>query len=100
MADIFAFGITVLKGREIGIGNFAIEVNRKDQRNVDVDALGESLPNGWKPFWGCRNLDQQVWAIQQLPETAHFRDGAPADLCRGGRNFETYEAVLPAWPVG
>ena len=84
MADIFAFGITVLKGREIGIGNFVIEVNRKDQRNVDVDALGESLLNGWKPFWGCRNLDQQVWAIHQLPETAHFRDGAFGVVCQVG----------------
>src|SRR6266487_1752384 len=95
MADVFAFGVTILQSREVGINYLAVGFNRKDQRNIDVDAFGQRLSNSWEPFGCSWNLDKQVGTINQLPEATHFRKRPLGIVCQVGRDFEADIAVLP-----
>src|SRR6266699_75539 len=99
MADFFAFGVTFFQGGDVGISYAAVVVKRKDERNIDVDTIGQRLLNGRNSFWCRWNLDQQIRAINRLPEAADFGERALCIVCQFWRDFEADEAILPVGPI-
>ena len=47
MTNILALGVTFFKRVQVRLGHLAIVVQREDQRNIDVDALTQRLPDRW-----------------------------------------------------
>jgi hypothetical protein len=80
---------------QIGLGHLAVVLDGEDERDVDVDTLGERLPNGGDACRCGGNLHHQVRAINRVPEAPHLRERPFGILCQIGRDFDADEAILP-----
>src|SRR5436309_5442235 len=92
--NVLAFCTALFQGLEIGLNYLAVVLEREDERDVDVDALGECLANSRNPRWCRRNLHHQVRAINRMPEAAYLCQGALGIVCQVGRYFDAHEPVL------
>src|SRR5258706_13172030 len=96
MADVLARGITIFHGRNVGLSYLAVIFNGEDQRNVNIDSLGQGLLNGRNTPRRPRYLDHQVRAVHHFPETPHFRECAFGIVCQIGGNFQAHKTILLA----
>src|SRR5205085_5643581 len=55
-ADVFASRKTLFQCAQISLGDLAVVLDREDERDVDVDALGKRLANGGNACRGRGNL--------------------------------------------
>jgi hypothetical protein len=57
----------MLQARQIGLNNLLVDLLRKQQRDVDINALTEELTDRRQPRLRARHLDHQVIATNRLP---------------------------------
>ena len=67
-----------LEAPEIGLRHGGIPLQRKDQRHVDRNALGDAVLDRAEPRLGRRNLDVEVRSIDLLVEPDRLLEGALA----------------------
>jgi hypothetical protein len=63
---------------QVGFDDARMRIDRKEQRDIHVDAVGNELPNGLGAFRRARHLDHEVGAIDDRPKPVRLGD-------RGGR---------------
>ena len=70
-----------------------MRVDRKEQRDVDVDAVGDELTNCLGTLGGARHLDHQIGTIDDLPQASGLGHRAGRITREIGRDFERDVAV-------
>ncbi len=79
----------------VGVGDFRIDLLRKQQSDVDVDPLADQGADRRQPRLGAGHLDHQVAPIHLVPQPARFLDRLMRVHRQIGRDFEADEAVAP-----
>ena len=79
---------------KIGLGNLDIDLLRKQQRDVDADALGDQMLDRRQALRGRRHLDHQIFAIDFVPEPLGLGNRGLGVRGQIGRHFEADEAVM------
>ncbi len=90
---IAAFGGERLEAGQIGLDDLLIGLLREQQRNVDVDAVGDQVVDGRHAFGRRRHFDHQVFAIDGMPQALGFGDGALGVFGEIRRDFDADKAV-------
>jgi hypothetical protein len=86
---------SLLQARHVGLDDPLIDLARKQQRDVDVDAFRSQRMDRRQARRRSRHLDHQVPAIDLAPETLGFGDGALRVHRDVGRDLDADEAVRP-----
>ena len=94
-----ALGRPVLQAGDIGLGHLPVAGQAEEQGDVDVDALADELPDGRQALLGGRHLDEDIGAVQGLPQVAGLGDGAVGVVGQVGVDLQADEAVLAVQPV-
>ncbi len=84
---------------EPGVHHLVVARHGEQQRDVDVDAIGEAFTDGRDPRGGARDLDHEVRAVDRVPEAVGLGDrgvGVPRDI---RAHLDGDEAVLSRRPV-
>ena len=74
--DVAAGGVELFETLHVGVDDLAVALEPEQQRDVDVDALTQALPDRRQSLGGARDLHEQVRLVDLLPELAGGRDGA------------------------
>ena len=94
-----ALGRPGLQPGDIGLGHFPVAGQPEEQRHVDVDALTDELPDGRQALLGGRHLDQDIGAVQGLPQVPGLGNGAVGVVGQVGIDLQADEAVFAVHPV-
>ncbi len=79
--------------RQVCFGHLAVVLDREEQGDVDVDAVGEAALDRRPALLGAGNLDHDIGPVHRPPEPHRFGDGG-LGVARGpGRDFERDEPV-------
>ncbi len=82
-----------LESPEVGLGHPLVHVPGEEQRDVDVDAVGDELLDGRYALLCGGHLDHGVVTADGLPEAAGFCDGAGGVVGELRRDLEADIAV-------
>ena len=93
MVDWQTFGNTPFQTANVGFRDFAIALDREDQSDVDIDALGGELLNRAEALLGSGNLDQHILAVERTVQPARINRGRLGIEGQLRRHFDTDEAV-------
>src|SRR5260370_42468310 len=74
MADVLPLCSPSFQCGKECFGSLLVRGLRKKQRDIDVDAVLESLAYGGEAFGRARDLDHNIRAIHGLTEAASFRE--------------------------
>ena len=72
--DVAALAGQQLEAGDVSLGDLFIDRLREQQRDIDVDALGDQRPDGRQPGRRRRHLDHQVRAIDIAPQPLRLGD--------------------------
>ena len=90
LADVSAARRELLDARDIGFRHPLINLLRKKQRDIDIDAFTEQLLNGGNPFRRSRHLDHHVLATDCFPQPQRFIQRALRVVSQIRRHFQAY----------
>ena len=93
LRNVAALGGQRLKAGQIGFDHLLVDGLREQQRDVDVDAVGDQIVDRRQAFLRARHLDHQVLATDLAPQPLGFVDGALGVLGEIGRDFDADKAV-------
>ena len=79
----------------VRLGHLAAHRARKEEGDVDVDALTDELPDGRNPLKGRRNLDHQVIAVNLAPQASRLGERCLGIVREVGRDLHADVAVTP-----
>ncbi len=79
--------------RQIRLDHLFIDLLREQQRDVDVDAVGDELANRRQPGAGRRNLDHDIVARDLAPQPPRLGDRRLRAHRQIGRHLEAHIAV-------
>ena len=82
-----------LQGPHIGLGHLTVMLQRKEQRDVDVDAAGDQLPHRRRSLDGARNLDEQVRPVDSGPQALRLRNRGARVIRRRRGNLDRHVSV-------
>jgi len=94
MGRIAAAGNIFFQTCKIGLGDLDIDLLRKQQGDVDADALADQMPDRGQPLRCRRHLHHQVVAVNFLPQPLGLGDGALAVQRQIGRHFKADKTVM------
>ncbi len=80
--------------RDIGLRHLPVAGQAEEQGDVDVDALTDELPDGGQSLLGGRHLDQDIGAVQGLPQAPGLGNGAVGVVGQVGIDLQADEAVF------
>ena len=80
-------------------GHRLVRVAGEEQRDVDVDALGDERPDGGDARWRRRHLDHHVGPRHGLPEPPRLGERARGVVGEVGRDLQAHVAVVRRGPV-
>ena len=83
----------VLEPREIRVDHAPVRFDREEQRDVDVDAVGDERAHRDYALGRAGHLDHDVRTGDGLPEPVRFLDGRLGIVCRARRHLDGDEAV-------
>ena len=93
LRNVAALGGQRLEAGQIGFDHLLVDRLREQQRDIDVDAVGDQIADRRQPFRRGRHLDHQVLAADLAPQPLGFVDGALGVLGEIGRDFDADIAV-------
>ena len=79
--------------------DLGVAVDRKDQRDVDVDAPAEHLPDRGQPGFGGRDLHHHIGPVAAVVQVLGHGDGLLGRTGHRGRDLDRDEAVGALGPV-
>ena len=82
-----------LEPADVGLRDVFVGVAGEDERDVDVDALGDELLDGDDALGGARHLDHEVGAIDRAPQPLRFMEGPLGVTREPRRDLEADVAV-------
>src|SRR5579883_472133 len=88
-----------LQAGEVSLHHPLVRLDGEDQRDVDVEALADELPDGRDARIRRRHLHHDVRAVDRGPEAAGFGDAGRGVVGQPWRYLDADESVLPAGPV-
>ncbi len=88
-----------LQRRQVGLHHVLVPVDREQQRDVDVDPLGEALMDGRQAGARPRNLHHDVRPVAGLPEAPRLGDRAVGVVRQVRPDLDRHEAVVAAGGV-
>ena len=71
-----------------------VRLNREEQRNVDIDTIGDELANCLRALFRTWNLDQKIGTVDCRPETVRFFDRRCCIIRDTWRHLDGYKSVL------
>ena len=83
----------LLQTLDVGAHDQLIAFDREDQRHVHADALGDDLGDGRDARFGCRDLDQQVGTIDDLPQLHRLCDRLVGIVGEPGIDLDRHPAI-------
>ena len=95
MADILPLCGAGLESRKKRFRNLFVCRLREKQRDIDVDAVFESLAYSGKSLGRAGDLDHDVRAIHGLPQAPSFRERSVGIEAKKRGNFQTDVTVAP-----
>ena len=99
LAEVASILVQLLQAREVSLHNLVVALDGKDQRDVDVVALGDLVLDGRQAFLGGRNLDHHVGPLAAIVEIFREFDRRPRAVGDGGPDLDAHESVLALGPV-
>ena len=97
--DVLAFGDAVLEAGDESLGDRLVHVDREQQGDVDVDALGGQRADRRHARPGAGDLDHQIGPVDGGPEPAGLVDRRLGRAGEKGRDFDAGKAVRAVKPV-
>src|ERR671914_396459 len=88
-----------LHAPDIGLGHRDVRLDREQQSDVDVDALGDRLLDRRHALLGARDLDHHVGPVDAGPEVARLRERGLRVVRVRRLHFDRHEAVVVLRPV-
>ena len=88
--------VAALQRLDVRLRDRLIRLNRKQQRDVDVDPLVQSLLDRGRALGSTRDLDHHVGAVEPLPVVAHLCQRALGVVRELRRHLERHEPVVAA----
>ncbi len=84
----------LLEPRQVRLDHLVVPVDREDQRDVDVVALGDLVLDRGKPLFGRGDLDHDVGPPAPIAQVLGHRDRASRVVRERRRDLDADEAVL------
>src|SRR5690606_33005888 len=88
--------VASLERVDVGAGDRLVVLQREEEGDIDVDALGQERPDGGLAFLGSRNLDHQVRPVDRLPEDTRVLERSLGVPRKAWKYLDGDEAVLAA----
>src|SRR5262249_6237428 len=82
LADVSASSRELLQPCDIGLSDFLVYFLRKQQRDIDVNALADQLLKCRDAFRRSRHLDHEVFSSYGLRQTAGLCEGSFGVSCQ------------------
>jgi hypothetical protein len=89
----------LLERRQVGLHHAAVGVDREEERDVHVDALGEQRAHRAGPALRARHLDHDVRPVDGRPEPAALLDGGVGVVGDARGDLDAHVAVGAAGGV-
>ncbi len=90
----FALLASLVEGALVGLGEKLVALDRKQERDVDVDALYQKVLDCRHTGERAGDLDHQVRSIDVAPESLGLFDRGVGIVRELGRYLEAHKAVL------
>ena len=75
LRDVVSCGERGVEPVQVGVHDLLVALHREDQGDVDADALGEGAADRRQAFFRCRDLDQRVGTVDDLPQLHRLSRG-------------------------
>src|SRR6266850_982501 len=95
VADVLALGSASFESGKECFGNLFVCGLRKEQRDIDINAVFESLAYGGEAFGRARDFDHDVRAIHGLPQASSFGERGFGIEAKERRNLQADVTVAP-----
>ncbi len=83
-----------LEAAQVRLGDLDVAFDAEQQRDVDVDAVGDQLLHGADADLRARHLDHDVGPVERAEQPAHLADEPVVVVLHAGRRLVRDEAVL------
>ena len=83
----------VLETTQVRLDHARVRLDRKQQRDIHVDPVGNQPPKGDRPFRGPGDLDHHIRTIDRLPQTVRLLDRGSRIVGRSRAHFNRDVAV-------
>ena len=93
MRNFTTLGGERFKPGQIGLDHLFVDLLGKQQRDVDVDAVGGQVVNGRQAFRRRRDFDHQIFAVDFPPQSPRLIDGCLGVHRQIGRHFNADKAI-------
>ena len=85
----------IFKAEHIGVGDLLIDVDREQQRDIDVDPLRDERADRRQTGFRRGDLDHQIGARDDAPKMDRLPYRGLGVVCEIGRAFEADVTILP-----